>query len=62
MFGVLVTTSHVDTQAYEEIRSDQRRIALICGRDIVDILRAHGYSQPATVRAWLSEGFPPLVT
>jgi Restriction endonuclease AspBHI N-terminal/Restriction endonuclease len=58
MFGVLVTTSHIDGQAYEEVRTDRHPVVLICGRDIVDILRTHGYSQPATVRSWLAERFP----
>ena len=37
-FGVLVTTSFVAQQAYEEIIEDQHPIAIIAGKDIVDIL------------------------
>jgi hypothetical protein len=57
-FGVFVTTSHIHQQAYGEIRADQHPIVLICGRDIVDILRSHGYSSPEAVHAWLSTRFP----
>nr|BFE55670.1 restriction endonuclease [Dactylosporangium thailandense] len=58
MFGVLVTTSFVNSQAYAEVREDQHPIVIICGRDIVDILRAHGYSTAAMVQAWLVSAYP----
>jgi hypothetical protein len=38
-FGVLVTTSHLDTQAYREIREDGHPVVIIAGHDIVDILK-----------------------
>ena len=37
-FGVLVTTSIVAKQAYEEVREDGHPIIFICGKDIVEIL------------------------
>src|SRR5205085_4739116 len=43
-FGVLVTTSVVDKQAYEEISSDQHPVVIICGWDIVETLRERGYT------------------
>ncbi|MEU8227670.1 restriction endonuclease [Kribbella sp. NPDC048915] len=52
-FGVFVTTSHFAPQAYTEVRADGHPIAMICGQDIVDALKAHGYSDVAAVRAWL---------
>jgi restriction endonuclease Mrr len=58
MFGVYVTTSHFDRQAYTEVREDGHPIVLISGRDIVETLRSHGYSTTAAVRAWLSQHFP----
>lgn len=58
MFGVLVTTSFVHDQAYREMREDGHPIVVICGRDIVDVLRAKGYSDPAAVSAWLNSAFP----
>jgi AspBHI-like restriction endonuclease/restriction endonuclease len=57
MFGVLVTTSYVHDQAYSEVREDQHPIVIICGRDIVDVLRAKGYTTPAAVAAWLDSAF-----
>ncbi|MEJ3750049.1 restriction endonuclease [Actinomycetes bacterium KLBMP 9797] len=58
MFGVFVTTSHFDAQAYREVRDDSHPIILICGRDIVDALRSHGHGTPAAVRGWLANNFP----
>jgi hypothetical protein len=37
-FGVLVTTSYVAQQAYEELREDRHPVIVLAGRDIVDIL------------------------
>lgn len=58
MFGVLVTTSYVHDQAYTEIREDQHPIVVIAGRDIVDILRSHGYTTVPAVEAWLAASYP----
>ena len=58
MFGVFVTTSHFDGQAYDEIRTDRHPIVLICARDIVDALRSHGYTTRAAVGEWLAQRFP----
>lgn len=57
-FGVLVTTSWVDTQAYREIKEDQHPIIIIAAADIVALLKAHGRSDAASVGAWLSSEFP----
>lgn len=57
MFGVLVTTSHFDKQAYDEVRTDGHPIVLMSGRDIVDALRNHGYTSPEKVLSWLTERF-----
>lgn len=57
-FGVLVTTSCVDLQAYKEIKEDRHPIVVIAASDIVEILRASGYGSVTAVRAWLSEAFP----
>jgi hypothetical protein len=58
MFGVLVTTSYLNQQAYEEFKSDGHPIVVIAARDIVEILKANGYSDAAAVRAWLEREFP----
>lgn len=59
MFGVLVTTSHIDRQAYDEVRSDGHPIILVSANDIVEALRSHGYASRAAVEAWLAHNFPP---
>ena len=56
-FGVLVTTSYVHKQAYEEIRNDEHPVVVICGADIVSILRDHGLASVSDVRAWLGANF-----
>lgn len=53
-FGVLVTTSVVARQAYEEVREDRHPIIFLCGRDIAEILIANGYSTPDAVRQLIS--------
>ncbi|MDJ0412829.1 restriction endonuclease [Rhodococcus opacus] len=57
-FGVFVTLSHFNRQVYEEVRSDGHPIAMICGRDIVEVLREHGYGDVVSVQAWLDNLFP----
>lgn len=56
-FGVFVTTSHFDRQVYREVRNDGHPIVLICGKDIVDILRSHGYTSTSAVHDWLTQRF-----
>ena len=58
-FGVLVTTSWVNTQAYKEIREDQHPVAIVCGRDIVTLLRQRGWGSQSAVSRWLEEEFRP---
>jgi hypothetical protein len=53
-FGILVTTSHVAIQAYEEIKEDQHPIVIIAARDIVRILKAGGISSRDDLKKWLS--------
>lgn len=57
-FGVLVTTSFVDLQAYREIKEDQHPIVIVSAIDIVSTLREHGYSTPSQVEQWLQTEFP----
>ncbi|MDP1929762.1 MAG: restriction endonuclease [Thiobacillus sp.] len=52
-FGVLVTTSFVDGQAYKEVTDDGHPVILVTARDIVVLLRKAGYSTPSHVVAWL---------
>jgi hypothetical protein len=56
-FGILVTTSWVDLQAYKEIKEDEHPIVVIAAADIVALLKAAGYRDAAGVREWLAKEF-----
>lgn len=58
-FGVLVTTSYVDSQAYHEIREDAHPVVIVAGADMVRFLRKQGMNGPADVRRFLTEQYPP---
>ena len=51
-FGILVTTSYVDKQAYDEIKTDGHNILIITARDIADILLRTGHNS-TNVIGWL---------
>lgn len=53
-FGVMVTTSYVDKQAYSEIREDGHPIVIISGKDIADILMKSGINTPEKVKSWMA--------
>jgi hypothetical protein len=57
-FGVLVTTSHLDAQAYREIREDAHPVVVLAGRDITEILKANGLDSPTMIRRYLRENYP----
>jgi hypothetical protein len=59
-FGVLVTTSAVAKQAYEEVREDGHPIVFINGKDIADVLADNGYGDPKAVGGFLKAEFPAL--
>lgn len=52
-FGVFVTTSAINSQAYKEIRDDEHPIVVISGRDVVDILSANGITTISHCQSWL---------
>jgi hypothetical protein len=56
-FGVLVTTSLIGRQAYEEVREDRHPIIFISGGDIVDILIKNGYNSVERVSKLLVDEF-----
>jgi hypothetical protein len=56
-FGVLVTTSVVARQAYEEVREDRHPIIFISGRDIVEILIKNGFNTKEKVDILLQNEF-----
>lgn len=53
-FGVLVTTSYVHSQAYQEIIDDGHPILIINACDIANILRSLGYNS-SNIDSWLNE-------
>lgn len=57
-FGVFVTTSYIGRQAYEELRADRHPVVVICGADIVRLLKARDISTAAAVTTWLASEFP----
>lgn len=57
-FGVLVTTSFVNQQAYNEIRTDGHPVAVVCGLDIVQVLQRRGFGTASAVEQWLQTQFP----
>jgi hypothetical protein len=56
-FGVLVTTSHVDAQAYREIRDDGHPVVILAGRDVVEMLKRSGFDTAAALRKHLLEKY-----
>lgn len=56
-FGVLVTTSIVARQAYQEVREDRHPIIFISGRDIAEILIKNGFNTEGRVEALLNNEF-----
>lgn len=57
-FGVLVTTSVIARQAYQEVRLDRHPIIFISGKDIAEILIRNGYNSVNRVDELLRLGFP----
>ncbi|MET0966968.1 MAG: restriction endonuclease [Nakamurella sp.] len=57
-FGILVTTSYLAEQAYQEIREDGHPIVIIAGRDIVEILSSVGLRTPDAVLTYLQKNHP----
>lgn len=57
-FGILVTTTWVDLQAYKEIKEDRHPIVVISAADIVGLLRKGGRGTTLDLAAWLESEFP----
>ena len=57
-FGVLLTTSYVMSQAYQEIRDDEHPVAIVSANDIVEALKSRGMSSAGDVLAWLESKYP----
>lgn len=57
-FGIMVTTSHVDRQAYSEIKEDGHPIVVLSGRDIAEIIHRSGAAADGGIDAYLQAHFP----
>jgi restriction endonuclease len=57
-FGILVTTSVVARQAYQEVREDRHPILFFSGGDIANILVNNGFNTPTLVVDLLSKEYP----
>lgn len=53
-FGVLVTTSYVSQQAYEELREDEHPVVLLTAADIARLLQENGYDDIQKLDNWIS--------
>ncbi len=56
-YGVLVTTSFVSAQAYEEVRADKHPIIFLSGGDIIKILIERGFNTEAAIKNYLIDNF-----
>jgi len=56
-FGILVTTSYVHAQAYQEILEDQHPILIVSGRDIATILKNAGIRDEQSAINWMAAQF-----
>jgi hypothetical protein len=61
-FGVLITTSFVNKQAYQEIRDDAHPVVIVSGRDIVEVLKQRGLADHSRLTAWLESDFPVVAS
>lgn len=52
-FGILVTTSFIDNQAYTEVVDDDHPVIFVTAADIVVLLRTAGHDTSALVSKWL---------
>jgi len=56
-FGILVTTSYVNLQAYKEILEDEHPVLIVSGIDVVSILKRAGIRDSRSVEEWLNTNF-----
>ncbi|MBK9246086.1 MAG: restriction endonuclease [Burkholderiales bacterium] len=56
-FGIIVTTSYVHAQAYNEILEDRHPVLIVSGRDIVTILKNASIRDEKSVNDWLTANF-----
>lgn len=57
-FGILVTTSYLDRQAYAELKEDGHPIIVLSGRDIVELLFQTGVTAEGSIRDYIDSILP----
>lgn len=57
-FGVLVTTSWVNDQAYSEIVEDGHPVMILSGRDVIELLKEAGLNTLDSLTKWLEATYP----
>jgi hypothetical protein len=56
-FGIMVTTSYLNSQAYKELKEDQHPVLIISASDIVSVLAKAGLNSVSDVKRWLESNF-----
>lgn len=57
-FGILVTTSYLDRQAYAELKEDRHPIIVLSGRDIVELLFRSGVTAQGAIQDYIESNLP----
>lgn len=57
-FGILITTSYLNQDAYKELKEDRHPVIVMAGADIVKILYDNGYKTKKEVIDWLQQFDP----
>lgn len=57
-FGILVTTSYLDRQAYAELKEDRHPIIVLSGRDIVELLLRTGVTAQGAIQEYIESILP----
>jgi hypothetical protein len=57
-FGIMVTTSYLNEQAYKELKEDGHPVIIIAAKDIIDIFAKAGLNEANNVSLWLRSKFP----
>jgi len=54
---VLITTSHLDAQAYTEIHEDGHPVVVLAGVDVVGILKSKGFTTAEALKDLLKSNY-----
>jgi len=57
-YGILITTSAIAKQAYDEVRKDGHPIIFMGGKDIIHILIEKGINSVVALKTYLEDNFP----